>query len=221
MGNIVIGASGGLGAAFVSLLGPRTLALSRRSTPALDLLDEASIAAAAKCAAAQGELELIIDATGFLHGGGFMPEKTLAAVTPEQLAHAFAVNAIGPALLMKHFLPLLPRHRRAVFVSLSAKVGSIGDNRAGGWYSYRASKAALNQLIHTAAIELARTKPLAICIAMHPGTVDTPLSAPFAKSELAVRAPEQAAAEILAAINQLGPEATGRFWSYDGSELPW
>ncbi len=221
MGDIVIGASGGLGAAFVRLLGPGTLALSRRSTPALDLLDEASIAAAATWVAAQGELELIIDATGFLHGGGFMPEKTLAAVTPAHLAHAFAVNAIGPALLMKHFLPLLPCARRAVFVSLSAKVGSIGDNRAGGWYSYRASKAALNQLIHTAAIELARTKPQAICIAMHPGTVDTPLSAPFAKSGLAVRAPEQAAAEMLAVIDQLGPDATGQFWSYDGSELPW
>jgi len=221
MKHIVIGASGGLGAAFMRQLGADAIGLSRRSSPALDLLDEASVAAAAAWVAARGEPELVIDATGFLHGEGFLPEKTLGAVTPAHMAHSFAVNAIGPALLLKHFLPLLPRRSRGVFVSLSAKVGSIGDNRAGGWYSYRAAKAALNQIIRSAAIEQARRNPQTLCIAMHPGTVATGLSAPFAKTGLNVRPPEQAAAEMLAVIGRLGPGATGRFWSYDGSELPW
>jgi NAD(P)-dependent dehydrogenase (short-subunit alcohol dehydrogenase family) len=137
------------------------------------------------------------------------------------MAKSFALNAIGPALLMKHFLPMLPRDAKSVFVTLSAKVGSIGDNAAGGWYSYRAAKAALNQLVHTAAIELRHKRPKAVCIAMHPGTVDTPLSAPFAKSGLNVRPPERAAAEMLAVIARLTPEDSGKFFAYDGTELPW
>ncbi len=221
MVDVVIGAGGGLGAAFMALRGPGTLGLSRRSTPALDLADEASIAACAARVAAQGKVELIIDATGFLHGPGMMPEKTLAALNAEQLAHNFALNAIGPALVMKHFLPLLPRESRGVFVALSAKVGSITDNQVGGWYGYRASKAALNQFVRTAAVELARKNPHSLCIAMHPGTVATALSAPFAKAGLNVRPPLVAAADMLAVIAKLGPEATGRFWSYDGKELPW
>jgi NAD(P)-dependent dehydrogenase (short-subunit alcohol dehydrogenase family) len=108
-----------------------------------------------------------------------------------------------------------------VFVTLSAKVGSIGDNAAGGWYSYRAAKAALNQLVHTAAIELRHKRPHAVCIAMHPGTVDTRLSAPFAKSGLNVRPPEVAAAEMLAVIDRLTPADSGKFFAYDGTELPW
>ncbi len=122
---------------------------------------------------------------------------------------------------MKHFLPLLPRAGGAVFATLSAKVGSIGDNRIGGWYSYRAAKAALNQLVHSAAIELARTRPEAICVALHPGTVATGLSAPFAKSGLNVRPPEEAAADILAVIAGLTAAQTGGFFDYKGAELPW
>jgi NAD(P)-dependent dehydrogenase (short-subunit alcohol dehydrogenase family) len=214
--NIIIGASGGIGAAFVKLLGPETIALSR---PALDLLDEASIAAAA--ASLTAVPRCIIDATGFLHGDGHMPEKSFSALNAAHMAKSFALNAIGPALLMKHFLPLLPREGRSVFVTLSAKVGSIGDNAAGGWYSYRAAKAALNQLVHTAAIELRHKRPHAVCIAMHPGTVDTNLSAPFAKSGLNVRPPEVAAAEMLAVIERLTPADSGKFFAYDGTELPW
>jgi len=217
--SIVIGETGGIGSAFLRLLGPDAMGFSRAGSPPLDLLDEASIAAAAE--SLQNPPDLIIDATGFLHGDGFMPEKSFAALNADHMAKSFALNAIGPALLMKHFLPMLPRDAKSVFVTLSAKVGSIGDNAAGGWYSYRAAKAALNQLVHTAAIELRHKRPKAVCIAMHPGTVDTPLSAPFAKSGLNVRPPERAAAEMLAVIARLTPADSGKFFAYDGTELPW
>ena len=137
------------------------------------------------------------------------------------LAQAFAINAIGPALLMKHFLPLLPRDRRALFATLSAKVGSIGDNRLGGWYAYRASKAALNQLVRTASVELRRSRPQAICVALHPGTVDTGLSAPFAKSGLQVQAPALAAQRLLTVLAGLKAEDSGEFFDYRGERLPW
>ncbi len=219
---IVFGAAGGIGAAFADALGDGVLRYSRRSVPAVDIEDEASIAAAAADVAAQGAvIELMVDATGFLHGGGFLPEKSFAAIDAAHMARSFAINAIGPALLMKHFLPLLPRDRRSVFVTLSAKVGSIGDNLAGGWYSYRAAKAALNQLLHTAAIELRRKRPSAICVAVHPGTVDTQLSAPFAKAGLRVRPPAVAVGEMLQVINGLTAADTGKFLSFDGAELPW
>ena len=133
---VVVG-GGGVGAAVVAALREagdydEVLALGRRGSPALDLLDEASIAAAAAAVRARGVPTLVFDATGFLHGGGMEPEKSWRELDPAHLAHAFAINAIGPALLMKHFLPLLPRERRAVFATLSARVGSIGDNRLGG-----------------------------------------------------------------------------------------
>ncbi len=222
---VVIGASGGIGAALADALearGAHVVRLSRSSSPALDLTDEASIAAAAAHVAAQDvPLQLVIDATGFLHGDGFTPEKALREIDPAHMAHSFALNTIGPALLMKYFLPLLPREERAVFATLSAKVGSIGDNRLGGWHSYRAAKAALNQLVRTAAIELSRRSPHAICVALHPGTVDTGLSAPFAKSGLDVRPPATAAAQLIATIDRLSAADSGGFFSYDGDALPW
>ncbi|RKQ73706.1 SDR family NAD(P)-dependent oxidoreductase [Oceanibaculum indicum] len=224
---VVIGAGGGIGAAVLDNLRQRgsfaeVLGFGRSSEPALDLLDETSIERAAQhVAALPGELRLLFDASGFLHGHGFQPEKSWRDLDPAHLAHNFAVNAIGPALLMKHFLPLLPRKGKAVFATLSAKVGSIGDNNLGGWYGYRASKAALNQLVHTAAIELKRSRPQAICVALHPGTVDTQLSAPFSKAGLAVRPPEEAAADLLAVIDGLMPEQTGGFFDYRGDPLPW
>jgi NAD(P)-dependent dehydrogenase (short-subunit alcohol dehydrogenase family) len=219
--SIVFGASGGIGAAFCAALGPDCLGFSRAGDPPVDLTDEASIAAAAVVVAAGPAPTLIIDATGFLHGHGYMPEKTFAALDPAHMALSYRLNAIGPALLMKHFLPLLPRGEPAVFVTLSAKVGSIGDNQAGGWYSYRAAKAALNQLVHTAAIELRVKRPLAACVAMHPGTVASDLSAPFAKSGLNVRPPAVAVADMLGVIRGLGPADSGGFFSYDGAVLPW
>lgn len=224
---VVIGAGGGIGAAMLEALRQRggfgqVLGIGQNSEPGLDLLDEASIEAAARhVAALPDELRLLVDASGFLHGHGFQPEKSWRDLDAAALAHNFAVNAIGPALLMKHFLPLLPRKGKAVFATLSAKVGSIGDNNLGGWYGYRASKAALNQLVHTAAIELKRSRPQAVCVALHPGTVDTQLSAPFSKAGLAVRPPEEAAADLLAVIDRLMPEQTGGFFDYRGDALPW
>jgi NAD(P)-dependent dehydrogenase (short-subunit alcohol dehydrogenase family) len=224
---LVVGATGGIGGAFVTALHAsgafaRVLAFSRSSAPALDLTDEGTIRLAAKAVADTGlTLRLVIDATGFLHGSGFEPEKALRQFDPTHAAHAFAINAIGPAMLMKHFLPLLPRAGRSAFVTLSAKVGSIGDNSLGGWYSYRASKAALNQFVKTAAIELARNKPDAVCLAMHPGTVASGLSQPFAKAGLDVRPPDVAVDQMLAVIARLTPADTGGFLDYRGDRLPW
>ncbi len=224
---VVVGASGGIGRALCSAVAEsgrfiRTVGLGRTSMPALDLTDEDSIAAAAAhMAGLDLQLRLVINATGFLHGNGIEPEKSWRQVDAESMAHAFAINTIGPALLMKHFLPLLPRQGKSVFACLSAKVGSIGDNRLGGWYSYRASKAALNQLVRTAAIELQRQRPDAVCVALHPGTVDTALSAPFAKSGLAVHTPTDAAQRLLRVIDGLSDADTGQFFNPQGQRLPW
>ena len=232
---VVIGASGGVGRAICELLRSdaryaQVLALGRSGGEAidiaLDITDESSIESAAAqvslaTAHSGAALRLVLDATGFLHGNGFEPEKSWRQLDAAHMAHAFAVNAIGPALLMKHFLPLLPRSGRAVFASLSAKVGSIGDNRLGGWYSYRASKAALNQLVHTAAIELARRQPEAICVALHPGTVATRLSQPFSKSGLEVQTPAQCAGRLLATIDGLSEADSGGFFNHRGEALPW
>jgi NAD(P)-dependent dehydrogenase (short-subunit alcohol dehydrogenase family) len=199
-------------------MGPQTVRLGRSTDPALDLLDEASIAAAA--GACGSGLTLVIDATGFLHDGAFQPEKSLRQLDPAHLARSFALNATGPALLMKHFLPLLARNERAVFATLSARVGSISDNRLGGWYAYRASKAALNQLVRTAAVEIARTRPQAICVALHPGTVDTGLSGPFAKNGLDVQTPAESAGKLLAVIAGLTTERTGTLIDQNGTTIP-
>lgn len=215
--QVLIGPTGGIGAALAAAMGPGTVLLSRSTTPALDLLDEPSIAAAA--ASCGPGLKLVIDATGFLHDAAFQPEKSLRQIDPAHLARSFALNATGPALLMKHFLPLLARNERAVFATLSARVGSISDNRLGGWYAYRASKAALNQLVRTAAIELARTRPLAICVALHPGTVDTGLSGPFAKAGLDVISPAEAAARLLTVIAGLDAERSGTLVDQNGVTL--
>jgi len=222
---VVIGAGGGIGAALFDALrasgGYReVVAFSRASTPRFDITDEASVRDAAASLAPAVPL-LVIDATGFLHDAAHRPEKSWRELDPAQMARAFALNAIGPALLMKHFLPLLPAQGQSVFATLSARVGSIGDNRLGGWYSYRASKAALNQLVRTAAIELARSRPQAICVALHPGTVATSLSAPFAKAGLEVRDADTAARELLAVLARLTPANSGGFFDHKGHQVPW
>jgi NAD(P)-dependent dehydrogenase (short-subunit alcohol dehydrogenase family) len=176
---------------------------------------------AALFAAGKGELRLVIDATGFLHDDRQTPEKSWRQLDAENLARAFALNAIGPALIMKHVLPLLPRSGKAVFATLSARVGSIGDNRLGGWYAYRASKAALNQLVRTASLELARRSPEAICIALHPGTVATSLSAPFTAAGLEVHTPAAASRHLLAVVDELTAEANGGFFDWRGQPVPW
>lgn len=218
---IVIGATGGIGSALVEALtvqGWTVTGLSRRSDPPLDLLDETSIAAAAETfKTADPPVRLIIDATGFLHDEDFSPERSLRELDPEHFARAFALNATGPALLMKHFLPLLPRQGRSVFATLSARVGSISDNRLGGWHAYRASKAALNQILRSVSIEMKRRKPEAICIALHPGTVDTRLSEPFSKSGLDVRPPDEAAQDLLTVIAGLSADDSGGFRDHKGA----
>jgi NAD(P)-dependent dehydrogenase (short-subunit alcohol dehydrogenase family) len=223
---VVFGAGGGIGSALAEALRAvetfaQVVAISRATEPAIDLLDEASLERAAKFAAGQGELRLVIDATGFLHDAGQKPEKSWRQIDAGNLAKAFALNAIGPALIMKHVLPLLPREGKAVFATLSARVGSIGDNRLGGWYAYRASKAALNQLVRTAAVELARRAPDAICVALHPGTVATALSAPFEASGLEIHAPAAAARHLLAVVERLTPPANGGFLDWHGQPVPW
>ncbi len=223
---VIVGAAGGIGRALVDALQTCgrfsvVLALSRSSHPSLDIESEASIREAAQHASEQGGIRLVINATGFLHGGGFEPEKSWRSLDASRMAKAFAVNAVGPALLMKHFLPLLPRAGKSVFATLSAKVGSIADNRLGGWYSYRASKAALNQLVRTAAIELKRSHPEALCVAIHPGTTDTSLSAPFSKAGLSVQTPEAAAAAIVTCLDGLAPDASGGFFDRSGERMPW
>ena len=221
---LVLGASGAIGQAFYQQLNdnPRcglVLGIDRHSQPALDLCDEQGIATAALSLRDKGPFHLIINACGLLHTSDWMPEKKLADLSFGQMQASFQVNTFGPALLLRHFTPLLD-HQRGVMAMLSAKVGSIGDNRLGGWYSYRASKAALNMLVKTAAIELSRTQPNSVLLALHPGTVTSRLSAPFQGSSKA-RPAVEAAAQMLVQIDQLGPAASGGFFAYDGEQLPW
>jgi NAD(P)-dependent dehydrogenase (short-subunit alcohol dehydrogenase family) len=223
---VVFGASGGIGRALVEAIRTaerfeHVVEFSRSASPSIDLLDEASLERAAAFAADKGDLRLVIDATGFLHDDRQAPEKSWRQLDAVNLARSFALNAIGPALIMKHLLPRLPRSGKAVFATLSARVGSIGDNRLGGWYSYRASKAALNQLMRTAAVELARRSPEALCIALHPGTVATALSASFAATGLEVHLPSTAARHLLAVIDQLPADANGGFFDWRGQAVPW
>ncbi len=224
---VVIGSTGGVGAAVMAQLMASSafadvIGFSRGSSPALDLTSEATIAAAARDIAARGPpLRLVFVATGFLHDATSGPEKSWRDLDPARLAHAFALNAIGPALAMKHFLPLLAPSGKSVFAALSARVGSIGDNGLGGWHGYRASKAALNQFIHTNAIELRRRWPDAICVALHPGTVATRLSAPFAKSGLDVQTPDIAARRLLGVIDGLDADKSGGFFDHRGEAIPW
>jgi len=227
---LIIGASGAIGAALVDELRNRpgcalVVALHRHSQPAIDFADEASIAAAAAEVADQGPFQLIINAPGILHGGDhanaapLMPEKRLADVHYAQMQQVVLINTFGPALVLRHFSVLLDR-QRGILALLSAKVGSIGDNRLGGWYSYRASKAALNMLLKTASIEVARTHPLAVLAALHPGTVSSALSAPFHGAEIGRPAPD-AAGDLLRVLDGLSAEATGGFYAYSGEQLPW
>ena len=223
---VIFGASGGVGAALVERLRASdhfaaVEALSRRSALPFDLTDEASIVRAVASVAALGELRLVIDATGFLHDNMQGPEKTWRVLDASKLTRAFALNAIGPALLMKHALPALAPQGKAVFATLSARVGSIGDNHLGGWYGYRASKAALNQLVRTAAIELKRRRPAALCVALHPGTVRTALSSPFSKDGLEVQTPQTSAARLLGVIDDLSPDQSGVFFDHLGIAIPW
>jgi NAD(P)-dependent dehydrogenase (short-subunit alcohol dehydrogenase family) len=235
-GAVIFGASGGIGAAMVRRLCDeanvaRVFAFSRSPAQAtndrlitgrFDLEDEASISAAAQIVAQHGGARLVIVATGRLHDGASMqPEKDWRALRADQLAHSFMLNTIGPSLIAKHFLPLFPRSGRAVFAALSARVGSIGDNRVGGWYGYRASKAALNMMLRNFAIELARKRPEAICVGLHPGTVDTDLSKPFQSGTSAEKlfSPDYSAGRLLEVLDGLRAGDTGGVFAWDGKRI--
>jgi NAD(P)-dependent dehydrogenase (short-subunit alcohol dehydrogenase family) len=220
---VVIGAQGGIGAALVEALEEegahaRVHGFSR---PELDITDEASVAAAAARVAPGPPPSLVIVATGLLHDAGHGPEKSFRELDSAWLARSFAVNAVGPVLVAKHFLPLLPKGERSVFAALSARVGSISDNRLGGWYGYRASKAALNQLLRTLAIEMKRLNDRAIVVGLHPGTVDTRLSRPFQANVPAGQlfAPDRAAVQLLDVIDGLAVKDSGGVFAWDGSAI--
>lgn len=232
---MIVGASGGIGRALVAAIAAGDLhdsvfALSRSSVSQLrsvrslpvEVRDEASIAEAARTVGASGPVGLLIVASGILHGPDISPEKAVRSLDPAAMAAVFAVNTIGPALVAKHFLPLMPRRERCVFAALSARVGSIGDNRLGGWYAYRASKAALNQVLRTLSVEAARTHPELIVVGLHPGTVQTALSRPFRpQAEVpGVFTPEESAAHLLRVVDGLTIGDTGRTFAWDGQPIP-
>ena len=216
MKTVIIGASGGIGAALADALEDEGAGVQRLSRPELDLTDEMSIA---RAAANAGSPELVVVATGLLHEGEHGPEKALRDLDPVWLARQYAVNAIGPALVAKHFLPIMPRNGRSVLAMMSARVGSISDNRLGGWYGYRASKAALNQLVRTLAIEDKRRNERGIVVALHPGTVDTRLSKPFQQTGRDLFAPDRAAVQLLDMLEGLKPQNSGKLFSWDGTEI--
>jgi len=221
---LVLGASGGIGHAFLQALQAlpscaQAVGLHRQSDPRVDFADESSIGEAANQLRNTGKFHLIINAAGVLHTSDFMPEKRLADLSYAQLQATFLTNTFGPALVLRHFAPLLDT-QRGVLAVISARVGSIEDNRLGGWYSYRASKAALNMLLKTAAVEIKRSNPQAVLVSLHPGTVSTALSKPF-KGEKIGRQPMLAVREMLQTLNQLTPADSGFFVAYDGQYLPW
>jgi NAD(P)-dependent dehydrogenase (short-subunit alcohol dehydrogenase family) len=222
---LVIGASGAIGSAFVQALqqDARCVHLekvARSLCSGFDLLDEPSVAAQARASAGAGPYALIVDATGSLTIDGVGPEKSLAALQPELLARAFQVNAIGPAIALRHFAPLLAPGP-SVYAKLSARVGSIGDNHKGGWYGYRASKAALNMLLQTAAIELQRKNAQVRVVALQPGTVRSELSRPFAAGVAKLLEPAESVAGMLNALQGLQARQGAHFVDYQGQPIPW
>jgi NAD(P)-dependent dehydrogenase (short-subunit alcohol dehydrogenase family) len=232
----IIGASGGIGRALVDHLSAHnqaaqifTLSRSGQSHPSpkvfnltFDFTDEASITAAAEAMREAGSFDLILVATGLLQGQGISPEKNMRAMSYDGFAQSFLINTAGPAMTAKHMLPLLHRDRKTVFAALSARVGSISDNRLGGWYAYRASKAALNMVIKTLAIEYGRRFKQAAIIGLHPGTVDTSLSKPFQSNvpEGKLFTPDQSAAYLLNVVNTIEAADSGYLFDWDGRKVP-
>lgn len=220
MRALVLGASGGIGRAICARLAARgeVVRLSR-SKDGLDLTEPDSLAEQARRLEGQS-FDLIFNATGALVIDGYAPEKSFEVVDAQAMARHFALNATGVALAIKHFVPLLATDRRAVFASLSARVGSIGDNRLGGWVSYRAAKAAQNQILRCAAIEGKRRNPHSIFVTLHPGTVETPLTAKYAERYPTIT-PERSAEALISVIDGLRPEDSGGFRDWKGERIEW
>ncbi len=232
----VFGAGGGIGAAFVDQLAAdprvaRVAACARRPGPAankvvpiaFDYDDPDSLKAAADAAAEDGPLHLVIVATGVLHDDATLrPERTWRALRPDALARAFAINAVGPMMIAKHALGHLATDGKSVFAVLSARVGSITDNRLGGWHAYRMSKAALNQGLQTLSVELARTNRCAVVAGLHPGTVDTALSSPFQSNvpDGKLFTPAHSAERLLSVIDGLTPAQSGGVFDWRGDRVP-
>ncbi|MFO7763971.1 MAG: SDR family oxidoreductase [Wenzhouxiangellaceae bacterium] len=202
----------------------RSLACDRLSIRALDVTDPAQVAALGHALDEEGlRPSLVVNAAGVLHGEGFAPEKKLEDLDVRALERVFAVNTFGPALMLKTLRPRLTREGKAVFAAISARVGSIGDNRLGGWYAYRASKAALNQIIRTAGIEFSRRNRNAIAVALHPGTTDTGLSQPFQANVPAGKlfSVERTCDYLLSVIDGLTESDNGGFFAWDGKPIEW
>lgn len=219
---LVIGSSGGIGEALCALLESRGCVVTRlsRREHGLDLTDEDTIAAAAaRLRDAGAAFDWIFDATGVLAVDGVDPERAFRQLDPAVMLRSFAINAMGPALLLKHFAELLHRGRPVAFATLSARLGSIGDNRLGGWMSYRASKAALNQYVRSAAVEIARRRPEAVVVSLHPGTVETEMSRAYARGRYTASASE-CAEQLVTVLAALTPAETGGFFAYDGQAIP-
>lgn len=222
----ILGASGAIGSAFTKRLSEKypnasSFAFSRNGPHNIDYSCEESIAEAAELAAKNKPIDLVVVANGILHDEGLMPEKALRDLSAEKFQRIFEVNTVTPALIAKHFLPKLNREQTSIFAALSARVGSISDNQLGGWYAYRASKAALNMIIKNAAIEVGRRNKQAIVVGLHPGTVDSNLSKPF-QGNVADRklfTPEYSAKKLLEVLENLRPEQTGKCFAWDGKEV--
>jgi len=231
----IIGASGGIGSALVRALAKQdnvdsihacsrsrlNFALPNVFTQHIDLEDENTIEQAAIAGSTQNPYDLVIVATGILHDGVVQPEKALRDLSAEKFFRVFSINTIGPALVAKHYLPRLNKDRRSLFAAITARVGSISDNHLGGWYAYRASKAALNMIIRNASIEMARRNKAAIIVGLHPGTVKSELSEPFRKHvpQEKLFTPEYSATQLLTVIKQLSAEDSGKFFAWDGTRI--
>jgi NAD(P)-dependent dehydrogenase (short-subunit alcohol dehydrogenase family) len=233
---VIVGANGGIGSALVDTLASdervaQVFALSRRSATGagalvepviVDITDEQSVRSAATICGEPGPVDLVVIATGMLHRpADIQPEKRLKDIDSSAMEEVLCINTVAPAILAKYLLPVMRRDHKAVFAAISARVGSIGDNRLGGWASYRASKAALNMLIRTFSIEHSRTHPESLVLALHPGTTDTALSRPFQKNVPAGKlfSPQFTATRLLQVIDNLRPEASGGFFAWDGEPI--
>ena len=219
---LVIGSSGAIGSAVVKVLKTKLkkdkIFTISRQNEGFDIFQPSTIAKAALNYS--GPFRLIFDATGGLEIDEVQPEKTFKVLEPENMLKHYTLNAIGPALIIKSFFKMLPKDGVSIFASLSARVGSIQDNRLGGWVSYRASKAALNQIIKTASIEIARSYPESICVALHPGTVKSALTEKYLNTHDYVL-PEIAAKNLMNVLTGLTPENSGGFFDYLGRPIPW